>query len=389
MRMRHLVMGLLAILLAGLAIVPVVLAETPSAVPSESSNPAVLAAIPSPSPSPTAPSPVKASIRVEAADFQVAPWTTVWVPFSGTITDTPGNSYPVDHASALGALAEVAALKGFTFETAYGGDYVSAIAGKPSWMYAVNGAGYPNIAVGAFTFLLLRGDRVIFYESPTFTPDTALLRVRVVPSRALAPGQAATFTVVGDLLSRPNSAADAERFHVDVATVQKPSDFPVVQGATLHVGNRVYTDGAGSDTLDGRITVSDMPSGTCGVWAEKATDSSFTYVRSTRVMVDVAAPPVLSHVIARPNPFAPGAGKVHVVFDLSKAAKVRLAVKNRAGTTLTVVQGWRRAGREELVWNGRTAAGRLVGGGVYLLRLTATDDWGRTSRAVVASVTAR
>jgi hypothetical protein len=43
-------------------------------------------------------------------------------------------------------------------------------------MCAVNGAG-PNIDVGAFTFNLLAGDKVVYYQSPVFTPDS-LLAVR-------------------------------------------------------------------------------------------------------------------------------------------------------------------------------------------------------------------
>ena len=271
---------------------------------------------------PAASAAVKASIRVEASAYQVAPWTAVSVPSTGSITDsaTPANTYPVTHASALGALAKVAQPKGFTFVTGFGGDYVSAIAGLDSWMYAVNGAGFPNIDVGAFTFTLLAGDKVVFYQSPVFTPDSYLLAVRVAPSKALLPGQAATFTVVGDALSAPNSNADADRFKVSPSTVVAPAAFPAITGATLHIGNQVYVDGADGDALDGTITVDAVPAGTTGVWAEKATDAQFTYVRSTRVLVNVSVAPKLSRVVARPNPFVPGVDAVHVAFDLSEGS---------------------------------------------------------------------
>ena len=49
----------------------------------------------------------------------------VTVPSSGSITDSDGNSYAADHASALAAGAAAADRRGFTFETSYGGDYVS------------------------------------------------------------------------------------------------------------------------------------------------------------------------------------------------------------------------------------------------------------------------
>jgi len=283
---------------------------------------------------------VKASVRVEASAFQVAPATVVSVPASGTVVDSLGNSYAYSQANALAALARAADLRAFSFETlTFGGEpYVNTIMGQTSWMYAVNGAGYPNIDVGAFSCALIDDDSVVFYESPTFTPDAMLLKVRVAPSRGLLPGQAAIFKVVGDALGKPNSAGDAQRFAVDPGTVVGPGAFPAVTGATLHVGGRVYVDGAGSDALDGKVTVGDLPRGSYGVWAEKATDAEFTYVRAPRTTVNVAAVPVLSHVVVRPNPFVPGVNVVHVGFDLSKAAQVRLAVRSRAGVLLATVR---------------------------------------------------
>ena len=333
---------------------------------------------------------VKTSVRVEASSFEVAPATTVYVPGSGTVVDSLGNSYSYTTANALAALGGAADLRGFSFETqTYGGEpYINAILGQTSWMYAVNGAGYPNIDVGAFSFKVLAGDAVVFYQSPTFTPDTMLLKVRVAPARGLMPGQKATFTVVGDALSKPNSVADARRFGVDPSTVVGPGAFPVVTGATLHVGGRVYVDGTGGDVLDGKITVTDLHGGTYAVWAEKATDASFTYVRSPLGAVNVAAAPVLSGVVARPDPFVPGAGVVRVVFGLSKAARVSLTVRSRSGALLLTESGAKRSGRGEMVWNGRDANGHPVSAGVYRLRLTASDAWGR-SDALPLTVTAR
>jgi len=359
---RTVLLATILVLLAGLVVVPVAGAATA----------------------------VKASVRVEAATFQIAPATAVSVPASGTVVDSLGNSYPYTKANALAALARTADLRAFSFETlTYGGEpYVNAIVGQTSWMYAVNGAGYPNIDVGAFSFALLNNDRVVFYQSPTFTPDAMLLKVRVAPTRALTPGQATTFTVVGDALSKPNSAADAQRFGADPATVVGPGAFPAVTGATLHVGSRVYVDGTGADALDGKIAVGDLPRGTYGVWAEKATDAELTYVRAPRTTVNVAAAPVLSHVVVRPNPFVPGVGVVHVAFDLSKAARVRLAVRSHGGVLLASVSAAKDAGHAVIVWSGRTSSGRLVGAGTYRLRLTATDGWGR-SDSVPLMVTAR
>lgn len=334
--------------------------------------------------------PVKASVRVEADAFQIAPATAVVVPQSGIVVDSVGNSYPHTKANALAALGKAADARGFSYETlTFGGEpYVNAILGLTSWMYAVNGAGYPNIDVGAFSFEVLAGDAIVFYQSPTFTPDTMLLKVRVAPTRGLVPGQAATFTVVGDALSKPNSAADAARFAVDPATVVGPGAFPVVNGVTLHVGSRVYVDGAGGDALDGKVTVGDLPRGTYGVWAARATDAELTYVRTPRSLVNVGLAPVLSRVVARPNPFVPGTDVVRVAFGLSKASKVQLTVRTRGGALVKTVTAAKQAGRGVILWNGRTSAGRLVDAGLYRLRLTATDAWGR-SDSVPLLVTAR
>jgi hypothetical protein len=327
----------------------------------------------------------KALVRVVAATYVVAPWTRVSVPSSGTITDSLGNSYAADHASALGALAAAADRRGFTFETGYGGDYVSAIDGLPSWMYAVNGAGYPNIDVGAFTFHLRNNDRVVFYQSPTFTPDTQLLDVHVKPLPSAGPGPALIkVTVRGDALSAPNSVADAKRFGVSAATVVAPKDFPLVTGATIHVGSNTYVDGANGDALDGSVTVAEPAfQGSFNVWAEKATDADLTYVRSNPVKFPPGAPPAVHKLAARPNPYTPGSGKVHVSFTLSAPATVSLAVLTTGpggGTEVASLTNGFAAGHQTLVWNGQ-ATGGLVAGTRYRLVVTATDIYGRSGSA--------
>lgn len=327
----------------------------------------------------------KALVRVVAATYVVAPWTQVTVPSSGSITDSAGNSYAADHASALGALAAAADRRSFTFETGYGGDYVSAIDGLPSWMYAVNGAGYPNIDVGAFTFQLHNNDHVVFYQSPVFTPDTQLLVVHVKPGAPSETGQGLiTVTVRGDALSAPNSAADAKRFKVKASTVVAPKDFPLVKGATIHVGSSTFVDGANGDALDGSITVSEpWYQGSFNVWAEKATDASLTYVRSNPVKFPPGAPPSVHRLAARPNPYTPGSGKVHVTFTLSAPATVSLAVLTTGaggGNEVASVTHGFAAGHQTMVWNGQ-ATGGLVHGARYRLVVHATDIYGRSGSA--------
>jgi hypothetical protein len=327
----------------------------------------------------------KASVRVVASTYVVAPWTPVRVPSSGSITDSLGHSYAADHASALGALAAAADRRGFTFETGYGGDYVSAIDSLPSWMYAVNGAGYPNIDVGAFTFKLHNNDQVVFYQSPTFTPDTQLLVVHVKPGAPSETGQGQiTVTVRGDALSAPNSAADAKRFRRKASTVVAPKDFPLVTGATIHVGSSTFVDGADGDALDGSVTVAEpWYQGSFNVWAEKATDANLTYVRSNPVKFPPGAPPTVHKLAARPNPYTPGKSKVRVSFTLSRAAVVSLAVLTTGaggGNEVASVTHGFAAGRQTMVWNGQ-ATGGLAPGARYRLVVHATDIYGRSGSA--------
>jgi hypothetical protein len=327
----------------------------------------------------------KALVRVVASTYVVAPWTQVTVPSSGTITDSLGNSYTADHASALGALAAAADRRGFTFETGYGGDYVSAIDGLTSWMYAVNGAGYPNVDVGAFTFHLRNNDHVVFYQSPTFTPDTQLLVVHVKPLPSAGPGPGLIkVTVRGDALSAPNSVADAKRFKVAASSVVAPKDFPLVTGATIHVGSSTFIDGSNGDALDGSVTVAQPAyQGSFNVWAEKATDANLTYVRSNPVKFPPGAPPAVHRLVAQANPYTLGKGKVRVSFTLSAPATVSLAVLTTGpggGDQVAELDHNFAAGHQTIVWSGQ-ATGGLVPGARYRLVVQATDIYGRSGSA--------
>jgi hypothetical protein len=362
-------------LLVGLVVAPAALATRQAAAPRSgaATSPATPVAT------------FKALVRVVAATYVVAPWTPVVVPSSGTITDSLGNSYAADHASALGALAAAADRRGFTFETSWGGDYVSAIDGLTSWMYAVNGAGYPNVDVGAFTFHLRNDDRVVFYQSPVFTPDTQLLVVHLKPGAPSETGQGLiTVTVRGDALSAPNSPADATRFGVAASTIVAPKDFPLVTGATIHIGSHTFVDGAEGDALDGAVTVTEpWYEGSFNVWAEKASDADLTYVRSNPVKFPLGAPPKVHSLVARPNPYTPGKGKVQVTFTLSAPAVVSLAVLTTGsggGDEVASLTHNFAAGRRTMVWNGR-ATGGLVRGALYRLFVRATDIYGRSGSA--------
>ncbi len=72
---------------------------------------------------------------------------------------------------------------------------------------------------------------------------------------------------------------------------------------------------------------------------------------------------------ARPNPFNP---MTTIAFALPEAGPARLAVYDVGGRLVTVLaDGPHDAGEHKAVWNGRDAAGRRLGSGVYFVRLEA------------------
>ena len=115
------------------------------------------------------------------------------------------------------------------------------------------------------------GDSYVFFQNPdgSGTLGGKLLVVRV-SALVIKKGRALKITVVGDDLAKANSAADAKRF--GTTEIETPAQFAAVDGATLHVGNRVYALTGSS------VTIKDLPVGTFAVWAEKAMDTSFVYV---------------------------------------------------------------------------------------------------------------
>jgi hypothetical protein len=374
---RTILMATVFVLLAGLALVPAAGAATS----------------------------VKATVRVEAAPYEVAPATSVSVSPSAVLTDSAGNVYKPGHASALGALASAAKARGFSWEAASAGDFITNIAGFTSlpdysngWVYAVNGAGYPPVDVSAKAFRLRTGDKVVFAQYPdgTFTVGTKLLVVRF-EKRAYLPGEGITITVVGDDLAKVNSNADAIRFgqvdgqgNPDPSKIETSTEFAPVAGATLHVGVDTYTTDA-----QGEVTVPAAPQppyaltgGTYTVWAEKVMDSTWAYVRSPRSQINIGLAPQLSSVKANAS-FTRGPGRLTVRYVLSKGATVRLVVKNGSGKVVYSSSKAHPPGSGTTTWSGKTNSGRWVPAGTYGCTLRATDRWGRTSGVVSFNVRVR
>ncbi len=75
-----------------------------------------------------------------------------------------------------------------------------------------------------------------------------------------------------------------------------------------------------------------------------------------------------------PNPFNP---TTTVAFELPQASPVKIEIFNLLGQKVTtLVDGYREAGRFEVVWNGKDEAGRQVSSGIYFCRMTAGDYTG-------------
>jgi hypothetical protein len=353
---------------------------------------------------------VSATVRVEGTPYQIAPATAVAVPTAGTFVDTDGTSFTFTKANALAALDRAAALRGFTygFNTSYGAPFLEMVAGftadpadwSDGWTYMVNGVGYPVLDMGAADFVLKKGDRVVFTQNPdaTFTRGAKLLRLRFAPGRAVAPGEDLTITVLGDDVARANSDAEAIRYGLvipdladpdkliaDPSVIERPADFAPVLGATVHVGSRVYVDGAAGDVLDGKIAASDLPKGTYGVWAEMTMDAKYSYVRSGLQRVNVEFGPRVTNVAGSAQ-LSGGRLVARAAFTLDKRCSVKVSVFNARGQILARMKaGGLGAGRHALVWRGQPAAAVT---NLTSFVVKATDAWGRTTqRSIPVRVT--
>lgn len=334
---------------------------------------------------------VTATVRVEAAPFTVAPPTKVDVSPTARFFDASGTPYRPGYASALGALAAAGRLRGFSFEAAYGGDFVTSIAGfgalpdySQGWIYAVNGAGYPVVDVGAYSFKLEGGDRVLFTQYPdgAFAHGTKTLQVRVA-KKVLVTGEALVVTVVGDDLAKANTLEDATRFGVGADAVETSAQFAPVAGAIVHVGTATYVSDA-----SGVVTVAVPPAGTSRVWAERDMDATFAYIRSGQQLVNVADPLALSDLTVTPQRFSPGQ-TVRIAFTLSRSATVKYTVRTKAGSLVAAMTRRVAGGAVTMRWDGSTAAGRPVRPGTYTIRVTAVDTWGRTATPMSTTAVAR
>jgi len=95
------------------------------------------------------------------------------------------------------------------------------------------------------------------------------------------------------------------------------------------------------------------------------TDGSFDY--SDVILVQVSFPEVFSLAQNYPNPFN-SETKIH--YELPADSQVKISIYNLRGQKLlTLFEGEQRAGRQDIIWNGRSGEGAQVASGVYLVRM--------------------
>jgi hypothetical protein len=71
-------------------------------------------------------------------------------------------------------------------------------------------------------------------------------------------------------------------------------------------------------------------------------------------------------------------GALAITFELSRPSDVRATIETRTGIVVRTIADRRLPdGPQKLLWDGRTAGGRLAFGGAYLARVRATNAIGR------------
>ncbi len=336
---------------------------------------------------------VKPSVRVEALSHTVAPETTVPVPLLSTVMDTTwtttggvsGARLDFAEPMATVALAKAADRRAFVFDGLAFVNSIAGLGGPPSfttwWLYQVNGWS-PD--VGAAELATVTGDKVVFFECSSEAPWVNKQLVATPSPRGVRPGEPITFRVRDDDLAKFNNLASFDRWgpnsddmtEEDIAAyIERLVDSPLSAGATLHVGSRVYELGA-PDHDDGTITLTDLPRGTYSVWAEKAWDDEYNYVRSAETLIDVGPGASLTRIMVTPNPYS--AGRVmRVSFLLSKKATVGMRIYNSRGERVAVVKARTLyAGTRVLKWDGSRSAPLTTR---LTVRLKAVDTWGRVT----------
>lgn len=338
---------------------------------------------------------VDTGVRIETRDFTALPQT--WVDEGtggGTYSDSDGSEYTTSQATAFGATALATYREGVTWDfSVFGmGPFVNSFSGQmmdPAtyadwWSFAVNGYGAP---VGAANLQSVDGDHYLWFQNPdnTFSKPSTLLVLADHSGEdgwvALTRGQKLTFTVKGDDLAKVNSQADATRFGIsDPSMIQTPSQFPLVSGATVYVGNKATRSGSTPRARvvsrgAARFDVRGLPKGTWYVWAEKPMDDT-VYARAQALVVNVGTRPAVKAARTKPRRFQKNRA-LTIQYRLNKGPlRIRWTIKSKGRTIARGRQTHAGGGWQGFTWTGRT---RKKLGRTLTVYLKAYDEWGRVS----------
>ncbi|MBM3321312.1 MAG: VCBS repeat-containing protein [Candidatus Eisenbacteria bacterium] len=132
--------------------------------------------------------------------------------------------------------------------------------------------------------------------------------------------------------------------------------------------------GLGDEALIDTIAIS-WPSGYLEILTGLAADSVYRIVEdaiSTGIAADTNLPRAYRLLPNAPNPFNPA---TRLFFEMPEAGMVDVSIYDVSGRLVSVLaSGFRPAGRHDVAWDGRDAAGGDVPSGVYFARMTAGES---------------
>jgi hypothetical protein len=166
-----------------------------------------------------------------------------------------------------------------------------------------------------------------------------------------------------------DAATDSTRYHMTADTGFDTTMTAGGDGSIYSLNAGAYTIAAGdSVTLTYAIVYADIESDlfTAAGAAQTKYDNVLVSVEKT---AHVKPPASFSLSQNYPNPFNPTTA---IQFDLTKNSNIKLAVYNLQGQIVkTIAASEYKVGSHLAIWNGKDSAGKDVGSGMYIYRLTA------------------
>ena len=126
--------------------------------------------------------------------------------------------------------------------------------------------------------------------------------------------------------------------------------------------------GSGEPVVNAQVAIFDLANLRQGAVAYATTDAAGYFALSVATPTSRIVPQHFALGQNYPNPFNPS---TIIPYELAEAAQVRLEIFNLLGQRLaTLVDGTRPAGSHTAMWDATDAAGRAVGAGIYIYRMS-------------------